>query len=139
MYVQSHPDLSEIITSRCGWLDLCGMTTIYRAFYQSLDQAWSLHSIFFSIKVLFHGHWQLTGQQGKGGDHLLFYSTTSTRSQSFRDLFAALPVKWLSHIFSCIACIYQLLVDDFYHLIKLPFDWLMMWCWFLFAYVMIWF
>ena len=26
---------------------------------------------FFSIRVFFHGHWQLTGQQGKGGDHLI--------------------------------------------------------------------
>ena len=107
MYVESHPDLSEIITSRCGWLDLCGMTTIYRAFYQSLDQAWSLHSIFFSIKVLFHGHWQLTGQQGKGGDHLLFHSTTSTRSRTLRHLFATLHVRWLSRIFNRNACVYQ--------------------------------
>ena len=30
-------------------------------------------SFFFSIRVFFHGHRQLTGQQGKGEDH--FYST----------------------------------------------------------------
>ena len=29
---------------------------------------------FFSSRVFFHGHWQLTGQQGNGGD-LFFYST----------------------------------------------------------------
>ena len=27
--------------------------------------------VFFSIRVFFHGHWQLTRQQGKGGDHLI--------------------------------------------------------------------
>ena len=62
---------------------------------------------FFSIRVLFHRHWRLTGQQGKGGDHLLFHSTTSTRSRTFRHLFATLHVRWLSHIFNRIACIYQ--------------------------------
>ena len=36
----------------------------------------------FSIRVFFHGHWQLTGQQGKGEDHFLFHSTTSTRSRT---------------------------------------------------------
>ena len=64
-------------------------------------------SYFFSISVFFHGHWRLTGQQGKGGDHFLFHSTTSTRSQTFRHLFATLHVRWLSHIFNRIACIYQ--------------------------------
>ena len=58
--------------------------------------------IFFSIRVFFHGHWRLTGQQGKGGD-----STTSTRSRTFRHLVATLHVRWLSHIFNRTACIYQ--------------------------------
>ena len=63
--------------------------------------------VFFSIRVFFHEHWRLTGQWGKGGDHLLFHFTTSTRSQTFRHLFATLHVRWLSHIFNCTACIYQ--------------------------------
>ena len=62
---------------------------------------------FFSFRVLFHGHWQLTGQQGMGENHLLFHSTTSTRSWTFRHLFAILHVRWLSHIFNRTACIYQ--------------------------------
>ena len=65
------------------------------------------HICFFSIRVFFYGHWQLTGQQAKGGDHLLFYSTTSTRSRTIRHLFATLHVKWLSHNFNGNACIYQ--------------------------------
>ena len=60
-----------------------------------------------SIRVFFHGHWQLTGQQGKGGDHLSFHSATSTRSWTFRNSFATLHVRWLSHIFNRNACIYQ--------------------------------
>ena len=63
--------------------------------------------VFFSIRVFFHGHWRLTGQQGKGRDHFLFHSTTSTRSRTFRYLFATLHVRWLSHIFNRNACIYQ--------------------------------
>ena len=64
-------------------------------------------NFFFSIRVFFHRHWQFTGQQGKGGDHLLFHSATSTRSRTFRHLFATLHVRWLSHIFNRTACIYQ--------------------------------
>ena len=44
---------------------------------------------------------------GEGRDHLLFYSTTSTCSQTFRHLFATLHVKWLSNNFNRIACIFQ--------------------------------
>ena len=62
---------------------------------------------FFSIRVFFHIHWRLKGQQGKGGDHLLFHSTTSTRSWTFRHLLATLHVRWVSHIFNHIARIYQ--------------------------------
>ena len=45
------------------------------------------------------GFWRLTGQQGKGRDHFLFYSPTSTGSRTFRHLLATLYVRWLSHIF----------------------------------------
>ena len=64
-------------------------------------------TFFFSIRVFFHGHWRLTEQQGKVGGHLLFQSTTSTRSRIFRHLFATLHVRWLSYIFNRTACIYQ--------------------------------
>ena len=52
---------------------------------------------FFLIRVFFHGHWRLTGQQ----------TTTSTRSRTFRHFFATLHVRWLSHIFNRNACICQ--------------------------------
>ena len=45
--------------------------------------------LLFSIRAFFHGYWQLTGQQGNGGDLSTLY------------------VRWLSHIFNCNACIYQ--------------------------------
>ena len=70
---------------------------------------WQIKEIgtFFSIRVFYHGYGRLIGQQGKEKDHLLFHSTTFTRSQTFRHLFATLHVKWLSHIFNRNACIYQ--------------------------------
>ena len=37
---------------------------------------------------------------------ILFHSTTSTRAQTFRHLFATLNVRWLSHIFNRNTCIY---------------------------------
>ena len=63
--------------------------------------------VFFSIRDFFHGHCRLTGEQEKGEDHLLFHSTTSTRSRTFRHLFSFLHVRSLSHIFDRTACIYQ--------------------------------
>ena len=82
---------------------------------------------FFLSAFFFHAHWRLTGQQRKGGDHFLFHFTTSTRSRTFRHLFATLHVRWLSHIFNCNARIYQTATRWYfttlsnYHLI----DW---WC-----------
>ena len=67
----------------------------------------TINFFFFSIRIFFHGHWRLTGLQGKEGDHLLFLSTTSTRSQTFRHLFVTLHVRWRSHVFNRISCIYQ--------------------------------
>ena len=75
--------------------------------YLSERHVFILSLIFFSIRVFFHGHWQLTGHQGKRGHHLLFHSTTSTRSQTFRQLFVTLYVWWLSY-FNGTACIYQI-------------------------------
>ena len=101
------------------------------------SKGWKV-TIFFSIRNFFHGNWQLTGQLGKGEDHLLFHSTTSTRSQTFRHLFATLHVRWLSHIFNRNACIYQAAgrwdLPPYRNTI-----WLMMWCWFPFVCLLIWF
>ena len=93
---------------------------------------------FFSIRVFFHRHRRFTGQQGKGGNHLLFHSTTSTCSWALRHLFATLHVRWLSSIFNrntCLPDYYSMRFTMFpnYHLIA----WLMMQC--LFVYLMNWF
>ena len=50
----------------------------------------------FFYQGFLHRHWRFTGQQGKEGDHLLFHSTTSTRSRTLRHLFVTLHVRWLS-------------------------------------------
>ena len=60
---------------------------------------------FFLIRVFLHRHWRFTGQQGKGGP--IFLSTTSTRSKTFRHLFATLLGRWPSRVFNCNASIYQ--------------------------------
>ena len=61
---------------------------------------------FFLYQGFLHIHWRFTGQQGKGVDHLLFHSTTSTHSRTLRHLFATLHVRWLSRIFNLNACVY---------------------------------
>ena len=63
---------------------------------------------FFSIRMFFHRHCRFRGQQGKVGYHHLFHTTTSTMSQTFRNLFVTLHVRWLSIIFNHNACIYQI-------------------------------
>ena len=63
--------------------------------------------LFFSYQGFLHRHWQLAGQQGKRGDHLLFLSTISTRSRILRHLFATLHMRWLSRIFNRNPCVYQ--------------------------------
>ena len=62
---------------------------------------------FFFLSGFLHRYRRFTGQQGNGGDHLLFHSTTSTRSQTLRHLFATLHVRWLSRTFNRNACVYQ--------------------------------
>ena len=97
-------------------------------------------SFFFSVRVFFRRHWQVTGQQGKRGDHLLFHSSTFTRSQTLRHLFATLHVRWLSRIFNCNACVYQTATRwDLppYRITIWLIDWLMMRC--LYVYLMNWF
>ena len=68
------------------WVSLNTICTLQqlRVFFNDF---FNFAQVFFSIRVFFHGHWRLTGQQGKGGDHVLFHSTTSTRSRTFRLLF----------------------------------------------------
>ena len=90
----------------------CSRASFSPSFYSSYCcqfRIMSTHDMFFffSIKIFFDRHWRLTEQQGKEGDHLLFHSTTSTRSRTFRHLFATLHVRWLSHIFNRTACIYH--------------------------------
>ena len=77
-------------------------------------------------------------QDSRGREGIIFFhSTTSTRSRTFRHLFATLHVRWLSHIFNRNACIYQTATWWDYHLIELLFDWLMMWYWFLFICLLV--
>ena len=68
-----------------------------------------LYRIFrvFFYQIFFHRHWRFTGQQWKGGDHLLFHTANSTRSRTLRHLFAILHVRWLSRILNHNHCVYQ--------------------------------
>ena len=45
-----------------------------------------------------------TAREGRGAP---YHSTTSTRSRTFRYLLATLHVRWSSHTFNRIACIFQ--------------------------------
>ena len=95
---------------------------IYRIFSWKY---WKYNYIFlFFYQGLLHRHWRFTGQQGKGGKHLLFHSSTSTRSRTLRHLFATSHVRWLSRILIATLVFTRLLLDEIYHLIELLFEWL---------------
>ena len=80
-------------------------------------------NFFFSIRVFFKGTVDSQDRRGKGGDHLLFHSTTSTRSRTLRHFQLCM---WDDHHVFLIATLVftRLLLDEIYHLIKLPFKWL---------------
>ena len=62
---------------------------------------------FFCIRVFFHGHWRLTGQQGKGG--IIFYSTLPLPSaHEHSDIYLQLCMWVDYHIFNRTACIYKI-------------------------------
>ena len=95
--------------------------------FYSLSSYYAGVTPFFFYQGFFHRHWRFRGQQGKEGDHLLFHSTNSTRSQTLRHLFATLHVRWLSRIFNRNACVYQTATRwdlSIYPFIELPFEWL---------------
>ena len=98
-----------------------------------------IYIYFFSIKIFFHGHWQLTGQQGKGGP--IFYSTLPLPpAHEHSDIYLQLCTWGGYHIFFiAMLVLTRLLLDEIYHLIELLFDWLKMWYWFLFTCLLNWF
>ena len=57
---------------------------------------------FFSIRVFFHRHWRFTGQQGKGGDHLLFRSTLPP-AREHSDIYLQLCMWDDYHIFTTLS------------------------------------
>ena len=92
----------------------------------------------FFRRAFFHGHWQLTGQQGKGED--LFYSTLLlSPAHEHSDIYVQSCTWDDYHIFLIATLVFtRLLLDEVYHLIELLFDWLMMCCWFKFVSLLIW-
>ena len=80
--------------------------------------------VFFFYQGFLHRYWRFTGQQGKGGDHLLFHSTTSTRSRTLR-IYLQLCMWDDYHVFLITTLVFtRLLLDEIYHLIELTFEWL---------------
>ena len=70
---------------------------------------------------------QFTGHHGKGGDHLLIHSATSTRSHIQTYLQICMWDDY--HVFLIAPLVFtRALLDEIYHLIELAFEWLMMLC-----------
>ena len=95
---------------------------------------------FFSIKVFFHGHWQLIRQQRKGGGTIFYFTLPLPPAHEHSNIYLQLCTWDDYHILVIATLVFtRLLLDGIYHLIELRFDWLMMWCWFLFVCSLNWF
>ena len=83
---------------------------------------------FFSIRVFFQGHWRLTGHS-RGRERTIFYSTLPIPpAYEHPEIYLQLCMWHDYHIFLIASLVFtRLLLDEIYHLIELPFDWLMMW------------
>ena len=69
---------------------------------------WTLHYLFFFLsRFYFTDIDDSQDSRGKGGNHLLFHSTTSTHSRTLRHLFTTFHMRWLSRIFNSNVCVYQ--------------------------------
>ena len=79
---------------------------------------------FFSIRVFFHRHWRFTGQQGKEG--YFFYSTLPPPpTYEHWDIYLQLCMWDDYYVFLITTLVFtRLLLNEIYHLIELPFDWL---------------
>ena len=92
--------------------------------YQKTSVSLIVFTFSFSIRVFFRRHWRFTGQQGNGGDHLLFHSTTSTHSRTLWYLFATLKgEKTITYFINRNACVYQIATRWW----DLPTYWITIW------------
>ena len=78
-------------------------------------------------------------QGSRESEGTIFFSTLPLQPvHKHSDIYLQL-CAWDDHIFLIATLVFtRLLLDEIYHLIELLFDWLMMWCWFSFVYLMIW-
>ena len=85
-------------------------------------QSLILERLFFSIKVFFHRHWRLTGQQGREGT--IFYSTLPLPpAHEHWDIYLQLCMWDDYHVLLIATLVFTtLLLDGIYHLIELPFE-----------------
>ena len=108
-------------------------------YHRHLHQKKVLSLRFFSIRVSFTDTDNLQGSGRKEGT--IFYSTLPLPpALEHSDIYLQLCTWDDYHIFLIAGLIFtRLLLDGIYQLIKLLFDWLMMWYWFSFVCLLIWF
>ena len=100
---------------------------------------------FSSLNRLISIHFLLSGfyftdtgdsQDRRGREGTMFYSTLPL-PLAYKHSFSTLHGDYYHILLIAPLLFTRLLLDEIYHLIELPFDWLTMWFWFLFVYLMI--
>ena len=109
------------------------------AFFLYLYPVEQCTMFFFSIRVFFHGYWQLTVHRGREGTFFYAYLPLPP-AHEHSGIYLQLCTWDDYHIFLIATLVFtRLLLDEIYRLIELLFNWLMMWCWFSFVCLLIWF
>ena len=85
---------------------------------------YELRPNFFFYQGFLHRHWRFTGQQGRRGS--IFYSSLPLPpAHGHWDIYLQLCMWNDYHIFLIASLVFtRLLQDEIYHLIELPFEWL---------------
>ena len=107
--------------SNCSYALSYGKHKKINNYWCFIEKIWQ--DIFF-YKGFLHRHWRFTGQQGKGG--AIFYSTLPLPlAHKHWDIYLQLCMWDDYHIFLITMLVFtRLLLNEIYHLIELPFEWL---------------
>ena len=116
---------SSYVPASCYWKHLSHfcLSKTWELVFNANSELWQTFFLYYGY---FHRHWRFTGQQGKGGWGTFFYSTLPLPpAHKHWDICLELCMWDDYHVFLIATLVFtRLLLDEIYHLTKLPFDWL---------------
>ena len=132
--------ISKKVKSTSWWSSF--VTSMTTCFFRLMENRNYSRGCFFSIGDFFLSFAESDdSHNSKGRERTIFYSTLPLPpAHEHSDIYLQLCMWDDYHIFLIAPLVFtRLLLDEIYHLIEFLFKWLMIWCWFLFVYLLIWF